>query len=79
MLLWKTIREKCDYKGNLDNLLDDLNEIRLATILDLDDKKVNVKYQMEELDKKEIDFMKALGCFNIHERKLKLEGISVYK
>jgi transposase len=79
MLLWKTVKEKCKYKGNLDNLLDDLNEVRLATILERDKNKPNVKYQLEELDEKELGFMKALECLNIHERKLKLKGISVYK
>ena len=79
MLLWKTVKKKCNYKGNLDNLLDDLNEVRLATILEHDNGKTNVKYQMEEMNKKESEFMKALDCLNIHERKLKLKGISVYK
>ncbi|MCK4981907.1 MAG: hypothetical protein KAS17_03235, partial [Victivallaceae bacterium] len=79
MLLWKTIREKTDYKGNLDNLLDALNDIRLAIILNNEKKKIDVNYQLEALDEKEEKFMESLSCLNVHKRKMQINGISVYK
>ena len=79
MLLWKTIREKTDYKGNLDNLLDALNDIRLAVVLNDEKKKIDVNYQLEVLDEKEEKFMESLSCLNVHKRKMQINGISVYK
>ncbi len=79
MLLWKTVREKIEYKGNLDNLLDTLNEIRLTTIVDCNKKKPTVTYQLEEMDPKETEYIKSLSCIDAHRKKLKIPGLSVYK
>ena len=79
MLLWKTAKEKSEYNGSLDNLLDTLNNIRLATILTPGKKKVSATYQLEEMDAEETKLFESLDCCNIHERKLKIDGLSIYK
>jgi transposase len=79
MLLWKIIREKTDYRGNLDNLLDTLTDVRLATILNNEKNKIKIKYQLETLDKNEEKFMESLSCLNSHKGKMKINGVSVYK
>jgi len=83
MLIWKIAREKAGYKGDLDNLLDTLNDIRLASIVTQDKSKtrgkINLKYQIEEVNDDEAKFIDALSICNSHKRKMKIEGISVYK
>ena len=79
MLLWKIVREKTEYNGSLDNLLDALNNIRLTTVLTSDKNKVSANYQLEEMDEEEEGFLKSLECCDIHKRKIKINGISVYK
>lgn len=79
MLLWKTVREKNEYNGNLDNLLDILNNIRLATILTGNKKKMEATYQLEEMDEEESEYLKSLDCLDMHKRKVTINGLSVYK
>ena len=57
------------------DVLEEGKEVEKDVELKNDKNKPNVKYQLEELDEKELGFMKALECLNIHERKLKLKGI----
>lgn len=81
MLLWKIIRENTEYKGSLDNLLDSLNNIRLATIITKNIKKdkLDVKWQLEEMDENEKNFLQVLDGVNAHKKKININGISVYK
>ncbi len=79
MLIWKTIRESTHYKGNLDNLLDTLSNVRLASIITTEKKKIKLKHQLEEMDDEELQFMNALSVIDSHKRKMKIDGISVYK
>ena len=54
----------------------------LATILDCNKKKTAVTYQLEEMDEKdekETEYIETLSCFDLHKRKVKINGLSVYK
>ena len=79
-VIWKTVRNKTGYKGTLDNLLDALNNIRLASVIERHGEKerIKVKYQIEEMDKEEKRFALALGIHD-NDHKLNLpKEISVY-
>lgn len=80
MLVWKKARELTGYKGNVDNLLDMLNGIRLATVIkNAPGKgKPKVEYQLELMNDLEKKMVKALNIENIHKKPLKINGVSVY-
>jgi transposase len=79
-ILWREAKAKAGFKGSLDTLLDMLNNIRLATILE-DTKtrgRVKATYQLEEMSEEETVLMKALEVENIHNIRLKFKGVGVY-
>lgn len=79
-LIWREIRIKTSFNGNLDTLLDKLSNVRLATLLE--DKKscgcVKAVYKLEEMAKDEKQIMDALGITDFHDRRPKLPGVGVY-
>jgi transposase len=79
-LIWKEARLKVGFKGTLDTLLDTLNEIRLATILELSGKRGKPKAtrQIEEMTEDQQCLIEGLSLADIHKRPLKIEGVSVY-
>jgi transposase len=80
-LIRKQAKEKASYKGTLDNLLDQLSEVRLATLIETNKKKgkPKVTYQLEVTDGCEDEIMSALNIDRIHEKPMKIEGLSLYK
>ena len=79
-IIGRIIRRKLNYKGTLDNLLDSLNNIRLATILE-DSKrtgKIKAHYKIEEMEDTERSLMSALGLLELHQKPPKIEGVGVY-
>ena len=79
-IIWKTVRDKIGYKGTLDNLLDTLNNIRLASIVDqsVGKGKIRVNYQIEEMDEEENRIASVLELDNNIFKPLNLNGLSVY-
>lgn len=79
-ITWKTVKNKTGYRGTLDNLLDALNNIRLASVVEQSEGKgkMKVHHQIEEMDKEEIEIAKALSLLDDHLNPLKLKEISVY-
>ena len=79
-LLWRQARLQAEYTGTLDNLLDRLNEIRLVTIITADEKKGNAKVtrQLEEMSSEQTKLANGLDLTDLHKKKMKIEGISVY-
>jgi transposase len=79
-LMWRQARLKAEYTGTLNNLLNRLNEIRLATIITAGGKKGKAKVtrQLEEMSSEQIKFANALELTDLHKKKMKIEGISVY-
>ena len=80
-LLWKQARENAQFDGTLDNLLDQLNEIRLATVLEKTDRpgRPKARHQLEQLNQPQQTLLEALALQDIHHKPLKIEGLSVYK
>jgi transposase len=80
-VIWKILRDKTGYKGTLGNLLDTLNNIRLASVVEQASKrgKIKINYQIEQLDQNEEKIASALGLRDDITKPIKLEGLSVYR
>lgn len=79
-LAWRELRIKIDYKGNLDTLLDTLNNIRLAALLEESTTRGQIKaeYKLEKMSEEENLIMEALKIKDYHINRLKFNGVSVY-
>jgi transposase len=79
-LMWRQARLRADYCGTLDNLLDRLNEVRLATLITAGGKrgKAKVTRTLEEMSSEQTKLANALELTDLHKKKMKVEGISVY-
>ncbi len=79
-LLWKQAREKAAYNGTLDNLLDALNNIRLAALIENKGGRgrPKVQYQLEQIDPQEEKLLHALDILNLHNKRPKFAEVGVY-
>jgi transposase len=80
-LVWRLVRQKIQYKGTLDNLLDSLNNIRLATLIEKPSGrgKPKVRYTLEEISPQQSQLMEALNIHSIHLKRPRWKGVGVYK
>ncbi|NQU76920.1 MAG: hypothetical protein HQ546_11470 [Planctomycetes bacterium] len=71
---------KAGFKGTLDTLFDTLNNIRLATILEISGKRGKPKAtrQIEEMTEDQERLLEGLNLADLHKKPLKLKGVSVY-
>lgn len=79
-IVWREVRTKVQFEGTLDTLLDTLNNVRLATMLE-DTKtrgRVKATYKLEEMSEVEELIVKASGINDTHYDRLKFRGVSVY-
>lgn len=79
-IVWREARTKAQFKGTLDSLLDTLNDVRLATILE-DTKtrgKIKATYKLEEMSEVEESIIKALEVEDAHNNRPKLKGVGVH-
>ncbi len=79
-LIWKEARMKVGFKGTLDTLLDTLNNIRLATVLEMSGKRGKPKAtrQIEEMTEDQKCLLEGLNLADVHKKPLKIKGVSVY-
>lgn len=79
-ILWREARSKAKFNGCLDTLLDMLNSIRLATLLEESKTRGKVKavYKLEETSKEENLLLEALEIKDFHNDRPKLKGVGVY-
>jgi len=80
-IVWREARLKAGYTGSLDGLLDMLNNIRLATMLEESKKtgKPKANYMLEVMSEQEEKIMSALGLENVHHESSKIKDVGVYK
>lgn len=79
-IIWREVKIKISFNGTLDTLLDTLNNIRLATLLE-DTKTrgpIKASYKLEEMTAEEKQILDALNIMDFHERRPKLNGVGVY-
>jgi transposase len=79
-LIWRDARMKASFTGTLDTLLDTLNNIRLATLLEMSGKrgKPRATRQIEEMTEDQSRLMVGLNLADVHTKPLKIKGVSVY-
>lgn len=79
-IVWHQAKVHAQFKGTLDTLLDTLNTIRLAAVLEETKTRGRVKttYTLEEMSDEENLIMNALGIKDLHNNRLKFQGVSVY-
>lgn len=79
-VIWREARLKAGYTGSLDNLLNTLNGIRLATMLEKSKKtgKPKATYVLEEMTEAEQRIITALGVENAHNEQPKIKHVGVY-
>ena len=79
-IIWRQVKIKINYKCCIDTLLDTLNNIRLATLLEKSTTRGRVKaeYKLEEMSEEENMIMEALEIMKIHINRPKLNGVGVY-
>ncbi len=79
-IVWREVRTKVQFEGTLDTLLDTLNNVRLATMLEGTKTRGRVKatYKLEEMSEVEELIVKASGINDTHYDRLKFRGVSVY-
>jgi hypothetical protein len=60
--------------------LDRLNEVRLVTIITASEKKENPKVtrKLEEMSSEQAKLVNVLELVDLHKKKMKMEGVSVY-
>lgn len=79
-ILWRQARSKTKFNGCLDTLLNMLNNVRLATLLEKSKTRGKVKavYKLEETSDKENLLLEALEIKDFHNDRPKLKGVGVY-
>lgn len=79
-LIWKQARRDAKFQGSLDALLDTLNTIRLAALIEKSSTPGRPKttYQLEDLSEQEHAVVQALGIQTTHQNRPKFQGLSVY-
>jgi len=79
-IVWRKARTKTQFSGTLNTLLDTLNNIRLATLLEESETRGAVKaiYKLEEVSDSENRLMEALEIKDLHNNRPRIGGVSVY-
>ena len=79
-LLYRELRNKINYEASLNTMLNELKNIRLASILTKNNKngKIKAEYKIEEMSSDEEVLFKALELQNLVHKKVKIEGFSIY-
>lgn len=82
-IIWRQAREKTGFTGGLDALVTELNNVRLAALIDKPEGrgKPKVRYQLEQMSKEEEALVQALGLSELHTTKerRRFKAVSVYK
>ena len=81
VLLWKQAKQAVQYLGTLDSLLDKLNSIRLATLIEQTSQpgRPKVVYQLEQLSPQEKELLDALEITDLHLHPPQIKGVGVYE
>ncbi len=80
-IVWREAREKAGFGGTLDSLLDALDNVRLAALIEQPKGRgrPKVNYQLEQMSKEEAALVDALGIAELHTRRPRFKGVGVYK
>jgi len=79
-LMHRELKEKIKFTGSQEKMLEILNNVRLAALLEESEKKRNpkVRYVLERLEPEEQEIVKAFKIEETHIKRPKINGIGVY-
>jgi len=79
-IVWRQARLKAQFNGSLDTLLDTLNNVRLATMLEESKTRGRVKaiHKLEETTEEDNRLLEALEILDLHNNRPKIRGVGVY-
>ncbi len=79
-LMHRELKEKIKFTGSQEKMLEILNNVRLAALLEESEKKKNpkVRYILESMETEEQEVVKALKIEETHIKRPKIKGIGVY-
>jgi transposase len=79
-LLWQTARRKCGFRGTIGSLMEDLANVRLATLVEENGKRGRPRatHQLEVMEPEQAALMEALGVADAHQQRPKIDGVGVY-
>jgi len=79
-LIWQQARSNGNFHGTLNSLLDILNNVRLATLLEKPAGRGRPKatWQLEQLSKQESALLETLQLKDFHIKRPKFKGVGVY-
>ena len=79
-IICRQVKIKIGYNHCIDTLLDTLNNIRLATLLEESTTRgrVRTEYKLEVMSEEENMIMDALEIMNLHINHPKFNGVGVY-
>ena len=79
-LLHRELKEKINFSGSQEKMLEILNSIRLVALAKKvkNRKNIQVKYQLEEMETEEKEISEALELEKIHIKRPKIMGVRVY-
>ena len=80
VLLWNEAKNKTDFNGSIDSLLERLGGIRLAAMMEETRKrgKPAISYQLEEISEEDQALLLALHGENLHRQRPSINGVGVY-
>lgn len=80
-IIFRHVKREIGFTGSLDTLLDELNDIRLAAVLEQSDKPGPAKasYQLEQMSEIQQQLMSTLGIEHFHLRRPRFNGVGVYE
>jgi len=79
-LVYRQVKTQGAFKGSINSLLETLNHIRLATLLEQSTTtgKMKAVYKLEEMTDQEQDILRALAIDDFHHQRLTIKGVGVY-
>jgi len=79
-IAWRRVRLSTQFNGTLNTLLDTLNNIRLATVLEESKTPgaVEAIYKLEEMSSMENTLMEALEIKDLHNNRPRINSVGVY-
>jgi len=80
-LLHRELKEKINFCGSAEKMLEILNNIRLVALAKRVKNKKNpqINYQLEEMESEEKEMVAALEIEKLHIKPIKIKGVSIYK
>jgi transposase len=80
-IVWREARDKVGIRGALNSLLEILDNVRLAALIEKKEGRgrPKVSYKLEEMSSEESALVSSLGISELHIKRPRFKGVGVYK